>query len=108
MKTCVSNTNYPEQLPPDTLQELVDFVNLIASKPDRMYIQISGYGIEVVEALAHHFGTNFFDWRSQKGVDLNPFTIIYVDAEGQIVRNAVNERSKILIYAKRPIHHSNS
>ncbi len=98
----VYQTNVANKQTPKTVQELVNFVEMIRSKKDRIFVQISGYGIEQVRQLAQHYGTNFIQWEG-KNVDLNPFTIIYINLDGEVKSNSIDEKSKIVIYAKRPI-----
>ena len=104
MTFCVENTNLSNQPVPSNFEELVRFVEFVKDNPNRIFVQISGYGPEVVEALAKHFGCNFFAC-NERGIDINPFTIIYVSENGYVGPVGINERSKIIIYARRSLHH---
>lgn len=105
MKFCVENSNNPNEQAPKNFQELVEFVEFVRQNPNPIFVQISGYGEELVEALALHFEVNFFTTQQLGTTDLNPFTIIYIDQENQVKSRCINEKSKIVIYARRSIHH---
>lgn len=105
MTFCVENPNIPNEQAPKNLPELVEFVEFVRQNPSPIFVQISGYGEEVVEALALHFKVNFFTTQQMGSTDLNPFTIIYIDHENQVKSRCMNEKSKIVIYARRAIHH---
>ena len=102
MKFAVENPNITDRIPPQNFTELVEFVEFVRKSPNEIFVQISGYGEDLVEALAVHFQVNFF---TAEG-DLNPFTIIYIDQEGEIKPRCINEKSKIVIYARRSIYHN--
>jgi hypothetical protein len=104
MKFCVENPNNTNQHAPKNLPELVEFVEFVRANPHPIYVQISGYGEEVVEALALHFKVNFFTTQQMGSTDLNPFTIIYIDHQNEVQSRCINEKSKIVIYARRAIY----
>ena len=106
MHFCVENPDIPNQQPPSTFEELVDFVEFVRQSKQSIFVQISGYGQEMVRNLALHFECNYFSVDELKSTALNPFTIIYVNADGEVVPRCINEKSKIVIYAWRPIHHN--
>jgi hypothetical protein len=105
MPFCVVNPNIPNEQAPETFEELVRFVEFVRTHPNSIFVQISGYGEEVVRNLADHFGCNFFSVEEMKSSDLNPFTIIYINTAGEVLPRCINEKSKLIIYARRPIHH---
>jgi DNA-directed RNA polymerase alpha subunit len=102
MDGLVSNSNNVNHNPPENLSDLVCFVETVIANPSRVFAQISGYGVEVVRELAVHYGTNFFPFEENKS-DLNPFTIIYINADNEVKSTSIDERSKIIIYAIRPV-----
>lgn len=105
MTFCVENPNITDQQPPLGLSEMISFVENVRSRTDEIFVQISGYPVELIKAIAEHFECNFFDTEDQQGMALNPFTVIYITHDGEIKPRAINERSKIIFYARRPIHH---
>lgn len=104
MPDSVSNTNNVSNKCPETFEELVSFVNYVQANPDPMFVQISDSDIKIVEELASFLGTNFFN--AGHKTSINPFTVIYIDKDGVIKSNMINEKSKIIIYAKRPVHNN--
>ena len=105
MTYCVENPNIQDPIAPQNLTELVEFVEFVRKNPNPIHVQISGYGEDVVEQLARHFSVNFFTIQQLGSTDINPFTIIYIDQENQVKSRCINEKSKIVIYARRTIHH---
>ena len=101
MTFCVENPNILNQQAPANFKELVEFVEFVRENPNPIFVQISGYGPEVVEALAMHYEVNFFSMEVLKSTEINPFTIIYIDQENQVKSRCINEKSKIVIYARR-------
>ena len=101
MTFCVENPNITNRQAPLNFKELVEFVEFVRVNPNPIFVQISGYGAEVVEALAMHFEVNFFSVETLKSTDINPFTIIYIDQDNQVKPRCINEKSKIVIYARR-------
>ena len=102
MNGLVSKSNNVNYHAPDTLSDLVVFVESVIVNPNRVFAQISGYGVDLVRELASHYGTNFFSFEDKKS-DLNPFTIIYINADNEVKSTSIDERSKIIIYATRPV-----
>lgn len=105
MPYCVQNKNISNKPAPTNLTELVNFVEFVRNHRDPIFVQISGYGVEVVKELANHFQVNFFDPEEQKNLGINPFTILYITQENEIKPICINEKSKIVIYANRANHH---
>ena len=105
MNFCTKNPNIVNEQPPANFTELVKFVEFVQKHPDPIFVQISGYVCDVVRELAAHFKTNFFDYQNTKSIEINPFTIIYIDQAGEILPRCINEKSKLVIYAKRANHH---
>lgn len=103
MTFCVKNVNNTDRDVPTTVTELVSFINHIQQQKNEVFVQISNYEIEVVKEVAKHFNCNFYDWDEMEKVGLNPYTIIYIDQDDEIKSHAINEKSKIVIYAKRPV-----
>lgn len=101
MTFCVENSNISNQQAPTNFKELVEFVEFVRENPNPIFVQISGYGPEVVEALAEHYEVNFFSFQELKSTEINPFTIIYIDQENEVKPRCINEKSKIVIYARR-------
>lgn len=103
MSIHVYDTNISNKPCPQSLEELVNFVNCIKNYPSPIFKQISGLGVEVVQSLSVLLGTNFFN--TEDTAELNPFTVIYIDHEGTIKSHMINEKSKLIIYARRSVHH---
>ena len=101
MTFCVENPNIINKQAPTNFKELVEFVEFVRVNPNPIFVQISGYGTEVVEALAMHYEVNFFSVETLKSSEINPFTIIYIDQEKQVRSRCINEKSKIVVYARR-------
>jgi len=94
------NTNQPC---PQNFEDLVSFVNHIRAQKARMYVQVSGYGEEVVRQVSELFRTSFFTWDETGPVGMNPFTILYINELGEVSRSGYKDHSKIIIYARRPV-----
>lgn len=101
MTFCVENSNITNNQAPANLKELVEFVEFVRQNPNPIFVQISGYGPEVVEALAEHYQVNYFSVEVLKSSEINPFTILYIDQENEVKSRCINEKSKIVIYARR-------
>lgn len=106
MPFCVRNVSNEFSHCPQSLAELVSFINQICQSKDEIFVQISNYEVEVVQQLSELIGTNFFDWDQTQAVGLNPFTPIYISKDGTVEKHSMNYRSKIIIYGKRPIHNN--
>lgn len=98
MPFCVTNSNQPQPTAPQNFQELVDFINYLCGLKDEVFTQISGYSEEVVRDIANKFDTNYFDWEQ---TNINPFTVIYINREGEVRRDQIDCKTKVIIYAKR-------
>lgn len=103
MPFCVRNSNQHQPTPPDTFEELVEFINYLIGLKEEVFTQISGYRADLVQRIAAHFDTNYCDWSDIPSVSLNPFTMIYITRSGEIRRDPIDCKSKVIIYAKRPI-----
>jgi Flp pilus assembly secretin CpaC len=104
MPNSVRNSNNVCHHCPQTFQEIVDLINHIKEIAESVFIQITCSAVEVVRQVAKALGTNMHEMEDHQS--LNPFTVIYIDQEGQIKSNSISERSKIILYARRPIHHN--
>jgi hypothetical protein len=100
MPFCVRNSNQPQPTAPESFQELVDFINYLTGLKEEVFVQISGYKQELVKSVSDHFQTNYFDWEE---TNINPFTVIYITRHGEIRRDQIDCKSKVIIYAQRPI-----
>lgn len=100
----VDKSNIAEQQAPETVDALVNFVEYVRQHPKELFVQISGNSEEIVKAVANHFDVNYFEMEDMK-VDLNPFAIFYITSDNEIVKRAQTFKSKIILYARRPIHH---
>lgn len=101
----VENSNFTNQPAPESLEQLIEFVEFVKSKSSEMFVQLSGNSVEVIRDLANHFKVNFFDTTDMK-VDMNPFTILYITEDREILPRALTFKSKIVIYARRPIYNN--
>lgn len=100
----VENSNIAAQQAPESLDELIKFVEFVRDSENELFVQITGNSVDVVKQLADHFKVNFFDTSDMK-VDMNPFAIFYITGEKEILKRAQTFKSKVIIYARRPIHH---
>jgi hypothetical protein len=102
MPFCVRNSNQPQPTAPESFQELVDFINYLTGLKEEFFVQISGYKQELVKSISDHFHTNYFDWEE---TNINPFTVIYITQSGEVRSDQIDRKSKVIIYAQRPINH---
>ncbi len=86
----------------DQLKNLVEMVReLVRDYRCEIKITDRGYSEETVKALAAHYDTNYTS--AKRYQELNPFTIIYIDEEGEVQPHHIDCKAKIFIHAKRPI-----
>lgn len=88
---------------PKTVGEIVNLVKHLQQVKDSVTVTLSGYSVEVVEEVAKHYGTNFYSPEEMSKVDLNPYTIIYIDDTGSVRSNLIDCKSKIILYGRRSV-----
>lgn len=102
MSVGVSKSNAFNQQAPETLEQMVSFIHFVAHHPDSMIVQVSNLEEELVREVASHFKTNFFGWEEIQKSGMNPFTTLCIGTDGQVRAFDFNQKSKIILYAKRP------
>jgi hypothetical protein len=88
---------------PQTVSEIVELVEQLQRIEDEVTVTLSGYSVEVVQEIAERYQTNFFNWDETQKIDLNPYTIIYIDKNARIRSSKIDCKSKLIIYGTRPV-----